>query len=166
MGTPGPRISTRGRQGQQQQQDRERLHRSFLVLQQVKLWGRHCSSLGCCCGSGSIPGPRTSTCHGRSPKKKPTKNGKMDILNDILMSLTLIMGKIPDWLLRPERRTEITMSRCLVRENQALNIFSFERVIGKDTGQLGELHQLRFRKHPEKQVTSIYVNLEKECIKP
>lgn len=90
----------------------------------------------------------------------------MDILNDILMSLTLIMGKIPDWLLRPERRTEITMSRCLVRENQALNIFSFERVIGKDTGQLGELHQLRFRKHPEKQVTSIYVNLEKECIKP
>lgn len=37
--------------------------RSSLVEQQV--W--HCSSVGCCCGAGSIPGPRTPTClrHGQ-----------------------------------------------------------------------------------------------------
>ena len=32
-----------------------------------------CSVLGCCCGMGLIPGPRTSTCQGCGKKKKKKK---------------------------------------------------------------------------------------------
>ena len=28
----------------------------------------HCSGSGCCCGTGSVPGPGTSTCHEHSQK--------------------------------------------------------------------------------------------------
>ena len=35
----------------------------------LRIWHCHCSSLGHCCGVGSIPGPGTSTCHGCSPQK-------------------------------------------------------------------------------------------------
>ena len=44
------------------------------------LWGRglriqccHCSSSGCCCGMGSIPGLGTSACHGYSQKERKRK---------------------------------------------------------------------------------------------
>ena len=40
------------------------------------IWCFHCSSLGCCCGMGSVPGPGTSTCHGHYPQKKKRK-GKL-----------------------------------------------------------------------------------------
>ena len=43
--------------------------------QQVKDLGCPCSSLGCCSGSGSVPGLGTSTCCRSGPKKK-SKNQK------------------------------------------------------------------------------------------
>ena len=34
---------------------------SSLVVQWVRTWCCHCSGLGCCCGSGSTPGPGPPT---------------------------------------------------------------------------------------------------------
>ena len=48
---------------------------SSLVAQQFKDPG-----LGCCCGSGLIPGPETSTCHGRSQKTTPKHKQKTPVL--------------------------------------------------------------------------------------
>ena len=36
----------------------------------------HCTSSGHCCGTGSVPGPGTSMCHGLAKKKKKKKKGK------------------------------------------------------------------------------------------
>ena len=36
----------------------------------LRIWCCHCSSLGHCCGAGSIPGPGTSICYGCGQKKK------------------------------------------------------------------------------------------------
>ena len=36
----------------------------------LRIWHCHCSSLGHCCGAGSVPGPGTSTCHRWGQKKK------------------------------------------------------------------------------------------------
>ena len=40
----------------------------------LRIWHCHCSSRGHCCGSGSIPGPGTSTCHGHGQKNKKEQN--------------------------------------------------------------------------------------------
>ena len=37
---------------------------------ELKIRHGHCSSSGCCCGTGLILGPGTSTCHGKKKKKK------------------------------------------------------------------------------------------------
>ena len=51
----------------------------------VPLWHRglklqccHCSSLGCCCGVGLIPGPGTSICGGCGQKKKKKKKERKE----------------------------------------------------------------------------------------
>ena len=36
----------------------------------LRIWHRHCCSLGHCCGAGLIPGPGTSTGWGRGQKEK------------------------------------------------------------------------------------------------
>ena len=36
----------------------------------LRFWHCHCSSLGCCCGMGSISGPGTFSCHLYRKKKK------------------------------------------------------------------------------------------------
>ena len=38
----------------------------FLWCRRLRIWCRHCSGLGCCCGAGSLPSPGTSTCQGCS----------------------------------------------------------------------------------------------------
>ena len=46
----------------------------------LKLQCCHCSSLGCCCGVGLIPGPGTSICGGCGQKKKKRKKEKKEIV--------------------------------------------------------------------------------------
>ena len=36
----------------------------------LRVWHRHCCSLGCCCGVGLIPDPGTFMCYGHSQKNK------------------------------------------------------------------------------------------------
>ena len=36
----------------------------------LRIWPYHCNSLRCSCGTGSFPGPRTSTCYGGGQKNK------------------------------------------------------------------------------------------------
>ena len=44
--------------------------RALLWHSRLRTWHCHCSSLGCCCGTGSSPGPGTSSCHGWDQKLK------------------------------------------------------------------------------------------------
>ena len=44
-----------------------------LQLHRLRIQLCHCSSLDPCCGMGSIPGPRTSTCRGQKTKNKNKK---------------------------------------------------------------------------------------------
>ena len=39
----------------------------------LRIQGCHCSSLGCCCGTGSIPGLGISTYRGHTPRPPPRK---------------------------------------------------------------------------------------------
>ena len=45
------------------------------MAQQVGIWHCHYCGSGCCCGTGSIHGPRTSVCcrNGKKKKKKKKK---------------------------------------------------------------------------------------------
>ena len=51
--------------------------RSSLVVQCVKVQHYHCCGWGCCCGTGSIPGPGTFACHGRGQPLPPNKQTKI-----------------------------------------------------------------------------------------
>ena len=42
----------------------------FPVASRLRIWHRHCSSSGCCCGKVSVTGLRVSICLGHSQKKK------------------------------------------------------------------------------------------------
>ena len=44
--------------------------RSSPVTQRLRIRHCHCCGSWCCCGTGSIPGPGTSACHGYGPQKK------------------------------------------------------------------------------------------------
>ena len=56
---------------------------SSLVAHGLRTWCCHCSGLGCCCGTGLIPGPETSTCHEHSQTKQNTKCRCLDCFNGI-----------------------------------------------------------------------------------
>ena len=42
-------------------------------LSGLRIWHCHCCGLGCCCGTDSVPGPRTCAWHGHS-QTKPNQN--------------------------------------------------------------------------------------------
>ena len=46
------------------------LHGVLLWHSGLRIWCCHCSCSGCHCATGSIPGPGTSTCHGKEKKRK------------------------------------------------------------------------------------------------
>ena len=56
-----------------------------LWLSELRTRCCHYCSLGCCCGSGSVPGPETSTCCGHS-QKKPPKNRDIPLHNHSTLS--------------------------------------------------------------------------------
>lgn len=64
----------------------------------------HHSSWGRCCDAGSIPGPRTSTCHGHDPQKTKTKT------HNEKHKSTDIYTYIPVFLLRLRSSTRTSFS--------------------------------------------------------
>ena len=59
----------------------------YLWNSRLKIWHCHCSSVGCCCGSCSIPGLRTFTCHGHSLPPKDIEYSSLCYSRSLLLFL-------------------------------------------------------------------------------
>ena len=51
-----------------------------LLCSGLRVWRCHCTSSGCCCGTGSIPGPGTSSCCRCGQKQKQKEKKKRDYI--------------------------------------------------------------------------------------
>ena len=77
------------RQKNKTKQNKKAFVRSSLDTRGLRIQHCHCNDLGHFCGSSSIPGPRTSTCHGHSP---PTKKRAISIQGDLLARVVFFKG--------------------------------------------------------------------------